>query len=471
MAQLACAGRRHYILRMARPNIVFIFADQWRAQAIGYSGDPNVRTPNLDRLAESSLNCTHALSACPVCAPYRASLLTGQFPLTHGVFINDVSLDPEVPSLAKVCNAAGYDTAYIGKWHIDGHGRSSYIPRERRQGYDFWRVLECTHEYNNSPYYADDSDQPLIWDGYDAIAQTRCAIDYIRQRDTSKPFLLMLSWGPPHNPYETAPERFRAIYDPQKLALRPNVKEAQWLPNVFGNLEQIRNDLAGYYAHCSALDECVGAIWSALKKTGLEEETIFIFTSDHGDMLGSQGHWRKQVPYDESIRVPFLLHWPGALGRGSRELPILIDAPDLMPTLLKLCGLEIPARVEGNDYSAVLLGDEAPRDDEAAVLTSVAPFAEWRLDMGAKEYRGLRTRRHTYVRSLEGPWLLFDNEVDPCQMKNLVQSPDHAPLLRQLDEVLFRKLAERGDEFKPAAYYLEKWGYRDKAAWILPKKV
>ena len=157
---------------MAQPNIVFVFGDQWRAQATGYAGEPSVRTPNLDRLAGESLNLTNAVSNCPLCTPYRASLLTGQYPLTHGLFVNDVPLDPHATSLGKVFAAHGYDTAYIGKWHVDGHGRSAFIPRERRQGFSFWKVLECTHNYNKSPYYADENVK-LFWDGYDAIAQTR----------------------------------------------------------------------------------------------------------------------------------------------------------------------------------------------------------------------------------------------------------------------------------------------------------
>ncbi|HPO36806.1 MAG TPA: sulfatase-like hydrolase/transferase, partial [Kiritimatiellia bacterium] len=132
--------------RAARaPNVVFVLADQWRAQACGYAGDPNLRgmTPTIDRLAAESANLTHAVSCCPVCSPYRASLLTGQYPLTNGLFLNDVCLSTRATSLAQACTRAGYDTAYIGKWHLDGHGRSAYIPPERRQGFDYWKVREC----------------------------------------------------------------------------------------------------------------------------------------------------------------------------------------------------------------------------------------------------------------------------------------------------------------------------------------
>ena len=191
-----------------KPNVVFVFADQWRAQATGYAGDTNVRTPNLDRLAARSVNFENAVSCCPVCSPYRASLLTGQYPLTHGVFLNDVPLRNEAVSLAEVYRNAGYETAYIGKWHLDGNHRSAFIPRERRQGFDFWKVLGCTHAYNNSFYYGDE-DVKLKWEGYDAIAQTREAQQYIRDHAGGPPFLLVLSWGPPHDPYETAPQKYR----------------------------------------------------------------------------------------------------------------------------------------------------------------------------------------------------------------------------------------------------------------------
>ncbi len=137
-----------------KPNIVFIIADQWRAQAFGHAGDPNARTPNLDALAATSANFVHAVSTVPVCSPTRASLLTGQRALTHGVFMNDVPLAPDAVTIAKVLRDAGYDTGAIGKWHIDGSGsRSAFIPKERRQGFDYRRVLDCAHDYNHSADY------------------------------------------------------------------------------------------------------------------------------------------------------------------------------------------------------------------------------------------------------------------------------------------------------------------------------
>ena len=393
------------------PNVVFVLADQWRSQALGYAGDPNARTPHLDKLAAQSVNLSNAVSGCPVCCPYRASLLTGQYPLTHGVFLNDLCLEPKGVTLAEAYGRAGYDTAYIGKWHLDGHGRASYIPPERRHGFDYWKVLECTHNYNQSFYYEANNKTKLTWPGYDARAQTDDAIGYIRKHASgAKPFILVLSFGPPHNPYQTAPEKYRKLYDSKTLKLRDNIPA-----KVRGRYAR---DLAGYYGHVSALDACVGDLLGAIEKSGLADNTIFVFTSDHGDMLGSQGMSRKQKPWDESIMVPFLVRYPAGLGSKPRTIDMPINTPDIMPTLLGLSGIGVPKGVEGQDFSDVLAGRSKPAND-AALITCPSPFGEWHRGQG-REYRGVRTRRYTYVRDLKGPWLLYDNRADPFQLNNLV---------------------------------------------------
>ncbi len=427
-----------------RPNLVFVFADQWRGQAFGYTGDPNAGTPNIDKLAGDSLNFTHAISGCPVCTPYRGSLMTGQYWLTHGAFMNDVYLRPGCTSIAEAFKAAGYDTAYIGKWHLDGHGRTSFTPPERRQGFDFWKAVECTHAYNNSVYYADD-DEKLAWDGYDAFAQTREAQRYIREHKDGKPFALVLSWGPPHAPYHTAPEKYRAMHRPEKVQLRPNVPEED---------EQIaRKQLAGYYAHGNALDACIGDLRRTLEDCGIADDTVFVFTADHGDMLHSHGRQKKQQPQDESIRVPLLIRYPDKLGHAGRNLDTLINTPDLMPTLLGLCGVPIPDTVEGTDFSEALSDGQEPEVD-AALIMCPAPFGQWTRDRGGREYRGLRTKRYTYTRSLDGPWLLYDNEKDPYQLQNFCGDPDYAGIQAELDALLDKKLARTNDEFRPARYYI-----------------
>lgn len=441
------------------PNIIVVLADQWRAAAFGFAGDPNAKTPNFDRLAGESVRFDHAVAGLPVCSPTRATLLTGQRPLTHGVFLNDVPLDPAAITLPKTLQAAGWDTAAIGKWHIDGHGRSTFIPPERRQGFAYWKVLECTHDYTDSIYYGDTSNK-LHWSGYDALDQTRNACAYLRERTPSgKPFFLWLAWGPPHDPYLTAPEKYRQLFHYDSLTLRPNVPARIEGP--------ARRDLAGYYAHGAALDDAMGELIETLRERGLAENTILVFSSDHGDMLGSQGLWKKQKPFDESTRIPLLVRWPLGLGRAPRALEAPINSEDLMPTLLRLAGVGVPPSVEGLDFSGYLRGGAAPGDG-AALLTCVAPFADWDRQHGGKEYRGLRSARYTYVRNLTGPWLLFDNQSDPYQLKNLVGDPTQQGLQARLDEQLQRRLQNNHDAFRPSAEYIAQWGWPVDARGTVP---
>lgn len=436
-----------------KPNILYLFSDQWRTADHGYMGNREVLTPNIDRLASESLNFTHAVSGIPVCCPHRASLLTGQRPLTHGLYLNDLAFTTEHRSVAHCLNDAGYSTGYIGKWHIDGRGRSNFTPFDRRQGFQFWRGLECTHNYNKSFYYADTPER-IPWDGYEPFPQTLMAQDYLKQHaknEDADPFALFVSWGPPHAPYQTAPEHCRKKYAGQKLTLRDNVPEER--------RKQAEKDYLGYYAHMTALDDCVGDLMKTLEATGLAENTIVVYTSDHGDMLHSHGFMKKQQPWDESCRVPFLVRWPKGMGRKKRETAARIDTPDIMPTLLGLCGEgdRIPDTVEGRDLSGVVRGKVRPDLDYAPVLTCPAPFGQWSRLRGGREYRGVRTERWTYCKDLKGPWLLYDNEADPFQKKNLVGKAKKKQ--SELEDLLVSRLEETNDDFLPGDEYIRRSGY------------
>ena len=157
----------------------------------------------------------------------------------------------------------------------------------------------------------------------------------------------------------------------------------------------------------------LGTLRATLEETGLERNTLLVFSSDHGDLLGAHGGRNKQQPYDECIRVPLLLYWPAGLGSVPRSLDALINTEDIMPTILGLCGVPIPRTVEGLDYSGYARGAPSPSDG-AALISCVAPFGQWTSKLGGREYRGIRTLRYTYVRDQNGPWLLFDNQVDPA---------------------------------------------------------
>lgn len=417
---------------------------------MGYEKDPTVKTPNLDRLAAQSIRFCNAVSVCPVCTPYRAALMTGRYPTSTGMFLNDAYLPESELCMAEMFQPAGYRTAYIGKWHLDGHGRSSFVPPSRRQGWDYWKGAECDHNYRHSHYYQADDPQKRFWEGYDAVAQTRDAEAYLRQHAKGdRPFILFVSYGTPHFPHQTAPEEYQRLYPPESIKLPPTVPAEM--------KDKACREAQGYYAHCTALDRCVGELMETLDQTGLAENTILVFTSDHGEMLGSQGcpPHMKQVPWDESARIPLLVRYPVAHGRKGRVVVTPVTTPDLLPTLLGLAGVAIPKTVEGDDLSGLIRGGPE-LEGRASLYMAVAPFAGKGFN---REYRAIRTSRYTYVRSLDGPWLLFDDQKDPRQQENLVQQPEFFALRNELDTKLQAALKRIDDNFCPAVYYIKTWGY------------
>ncbi len=366
--------------------------------------------------------------------------------------MNDVQLDTTAVTLGKVFSNAGYDTGYIGKWHLDGHGRLQFIPPgNRRQGFQFWKGNECTHNYNQSVYYDNDDATRKEWEGYDTFQQTDEAISYMNNRGTSKkPFMMVLSWGTPHAPYHTAPEAYREKYDAENIVLRDNVPDEM--------KERAKKDLAGYYAHITALDDMIGKLMLSLKENDQLKNTIVLFTADHGDLLGSHNAYKKQQPYDESIRVPLLYRLPERFGIKSGERTAIFNSEDIMPTILGLCDIAIPKSVEGINYRPYLEGKELV--GESSLISCVQPFGQWnRKQHGGKEYRGLRTIKYTYTRDLNGPWLLFDNDEDPYQLNNLVNSSEFKQIQDILDTLLSNRLKLAGDEFLDGLTYIAKWDY------------
>lgn len=422
-----------------RPNVLLIITDELRERSLGYAGDPNARTPRIDALAAASLRYGEAVSGLPVCCPARASFLTGLYPLQHGVYINDVPLRPTGPVLPGEFARHGYRTGYIGKWHLFGspegrfERREDFIPVEERFGFEHWRVGECTHDYNHSAYYADDDREKRYWDGYDAFAQTDDALGYMAASDD--PYFLVVAYGPPHFPLQTAPDRFRELYADADIVLPGNVPEAF--------AEDARRDLRGYYAHIAAIDECVGRLLD-----GADDDTIVVFTADHGDMLWSQGIDHKLVPWEESVRVPFLVRSPE---RAAGVTDALFNSTDLMPTLLGFAGLPVPDGLAGEDLSVPGAGPAA------AFLGAPVSYSTLRRT-GIAEYRGVRDARHTYVRTLDGPWLLYDNVADPEQLRNLCSDPAYAGEQQRLDAMLDGWLTRLDDDFLPGDRYLVRDG-------------
>jgi arylsulfatase A-like enzyme len=441
------------------PNLLFVFADQHRATATGYGGEPDVVTPNLDRLAAEGRRYPNACATVPVCSPSRACLLTGQYPGTHGVIANDLQLPTDAPSVAEAFREAGYRTGYVGKWHLDGTPRDRFTPPgPRRQGFDdFWAVQNCSHDYTSTQYYRDDPD-PIGVDGYEPVEQTDRAMEFVRG-DDDRPFWLFLSYGPPHGPYRDLPDAYLERYDPTALTLRPNVEltppESRVRPQVFGPSDEasLRERIAGYYAHVTALDEQIGRLLDCLDANGLREETIVTYTSDHGDMLGSQGVQKKEWPWTESIGVPFVVRWPGEIPAGTRDRTPIATV-DVTPTLCGLAGIDPPQGVEGTDRSSGVRGLDAAGPESAFVTL---PFPH-HLD-GVPEWRAARTRRYTYARTRNGePWLLYDDLEDPHQLRNRALDSGHHDIRASLDRRLDALLDRIDDPFLAAENELRRVG-------------
>lgn len=417
-----------------RPNILLIIPDQLRAQALGCMGNPDVKTPHIDRLASQGVLFRQTFANTPVCCPARAVLLTGKYAHKNGMVCNDLRLRESQMTLAELLKGAGYQTGLIGKWHLDGGKRNPGFvpPGPRRQGFDFWAACECRHDHFR-PIYFRDTAKPVRPGKFEAEALTDVAVDFIRA-NRARPFFLMLSMGPPHDPYG-GPPRYMKLYDPQKLTMRPNWKEG--VPRAG------RQEIAAYYAAITAIDDQVGRLMRLLEDLALDEDTIVIFTSDHGDMLGSQGRRLKRKPWEESIRVPGIVRYPARIKAGRRS-DALLSHVDLAPTLLSLCGVQVPKDIQGRDLADLVLG-KTDKGADSVFFQIFVPFAGGGMP---RPWRGVRTGRYMYARTEDKPWLLYDLERDPNELKNLAAEPASAALVRKLDARLTKWMHDTGDSWR-----------------------
>ncbi len=323
-----------------------------------------------------------------------------------------------------------------------------------------------------SKYYHENEKKPRTWTGYDAIAQTDAACDFISQHDTAAaPFCLFLSWGPPHDPY-LAPDNYMRRFDPDTIRLRENVNDFAFaetmraecntqLTENFPKIRQtftpklkdrsnrdIRQWYRGYYAAIEALDDCLGRLYQALEAEGELDNTIVVFTSDHGDNLGSHRQYGKQLPLEESISIPFIVRYARKIPAGVKTDALLAPV-DMMPTLLSLAGIDCPP-VAGKDISAAARGQDADVQDAVLIMRLIWLGTNW-ITNGSGPWRGVRTKRYTYARKADTgtPWLLFDNQEDPQQLKNLIADPAYADLVRKLNAKTDELLAAAGDPEDP----------------------
>jgi len=434
---------------MAKPNILFVFADQWRYSALGSSGNPDVRTPSLDRLAEQGVVFDGAFSGYALCSPYRGALLTGRYAHLIGVVDNEYKLRNDEVTIAHVLGREGYRTGFIGKWHL-GYGP---YPAAKRHGFDYLAAYNCGYGFYRTEYHENERG-PIPFGCWAPEAETGLAIRFMeeqaKQRDGS-PFLLMVAWAPPHWPYHEYPQEFNT-YRPEDITVPENVPAQM--------KEFAARELAHYYGNIAALDRQMGRLLDALDRSGLAEDTIVVFTSDHGDHLSSHGFGKpmdkwlppymrasKATPYDEAIHVPFIIRFPGRAPAGSRT-GILLNTVDIVPTLLSLCGIETPETIQGADLSHAVVGKEGLTPDSVYLqqMGEGWPFrGEW-----VGFWRGVRTEGWVYARWKDdtlGPWL-FDRENDPGEMRNLVDDPEYADVQADLEARLKRWIEETRDPFE-----------------------
>jgi len=435
-----------------RPNLVFVFSDQQSWDMLGCYGNNQVISPNLDRLAAQGVRFNHCISSAPLCTPYRGMLLSGQHPLRSGAFENDVQMLPGGGNyFGEVLRDQGYRLGYYGKWHLYGGDRNRPVPPGlMRYGFDSeFLINNCTLVYDKErAYYWDEAGRKQLCGDWEPYAQTRQAMQFIEQH-AQQPFALFLSWHPPHNwgvAHEgyAAPEDCLQLYDPAKLHLRSNVEDTPRNRRIY----------QGHLAMIASIDRAFGWLMQTLKEKGLENQTIVIFTSDHGDMLLSHGYaHNKMRPEQESIRVPLIIRYPPALK--PRVSGLLVGTLDLMPTLLGMMKLPVPKTCDGRDLSHFMV--EGQDDATESVPLFLPPL----------DFRGVYTRRYTYCFDTSGgtvslyremffarppgiTWnCLYDRQTDPGETNNLYASPQHREIREELHRQTLKWMRQCGDSGDP----------------------
>ena len=437
-----------------RPNVIWIIADQLRAQALGYRGDPNVRTPNIDNMARDGARFDSAVSGSPWCTPFRAALLTSRYPHHTGVTRTPSALDPTIPTITEPFRKEGYHTAWIGKWHLDGsNSRTHYVPPERRGGFDYWVGYENNNNQHEGYVYGTGREQPWRLEGYETDSLTDLLIEHLSDHVRSsgeggsyQPFFAALSVQPPHNPYipPATPDR-RYYHHPSEIRFRPNVPHVDWIK------ERAAFDLAGYYGMVENLDDNIGRIRDALKALDIDRETYLVFFSDHGDCLGSHGQWHKSSPWEESIRVPFIVtKVEGANPVPPRVNDAVINHVDIAPTTLGLCGIKPPEWMQGYDYSGYCFrgaGQKAIGGEPDSAYLQQIPRKLHKHSVN-RAWRGVVMRDGwKYVCMPGHDWLLFDTKNDPYEMANLCFDTAFEDQRARCHTRLAQWIEETGDTF------------------------
>ena len=429
-----------------QPNLLVFFSDQQRWDTCGCYGQRMDVTPNLDRMAAEGVRFEYAFTCQPVCGPARACLQTGKYATEVGCYRNDIALPLGERTLANWFSEAGYEVGYIGKWHLASQGQElnytvSAVPPERRGGYeDFWLaadVLEFTsHGYDGHMF--DGEGRQVDFKGYRADCQTDFVLDYLRTRDGQRPFFLFVSYIEPHHQNdhdrfegpEGSKERFKDFDVPPDLA----DTEGDW-----------RESYPDYLGCCASLDHNLGRIRAELAQLGRSEDTLILYTSDHGCHFRTRNAEYKRSCHDGSIRIPLVACGPGFRG-GQVVRDELVSLMDVPPTLLAAGGVAKPGTMHGRPLQELVEGRAESWPQEAFVQISESQIG-----------RAIRTKRWTYaVMAPDGgdhpgsdvyhEEYLYDLASDPYQKRNLAREAAYARVRAELAATLKRRMVEAGEK-------------------------
>lgn len=434
---------------MQPPNIVFLFSDQQRWDTCGCYGQQLAVTPHLDRLAADGIRFEHAFTCQPVCGPARACLQTGKYATEVGCHTNHRPLPLDEITIAHHLSRHGYDTAYIGKWHLASGGprggaedfRERPVPPERRGGYDYWLaadVLEFTsHSYDGYMFDGDGNQREIPPDRFRADAQTDWVIEHLRTRTVAKPFFLFVSYIEPHH------QNDHGHYEGPKGS-KDMFKDFVVPGDLVGTEGDWREEFPDYLGCIHSLDANVGRIRRALQDLGLADNTLLVYTSDHGSHFRTRNSEYKRSCHDGCIRVPLIMHGPGFRGgRCPRELASLIDLP---PTIMTAAGLAPTDAMRGRPLQRLVSGNTADWPDEVFLQISESQCGrairtrQWKYSVRAPDKAGSDPDSDVYVEDF-----LYDLQADPHERTNLVAAPQWREIRARLRERLVERMRQAGE--------------------------
>ncbi len=432
-------------------NVLIIQPDQHRADVMGCAGNTMAITPNLDNLASAGIRFSNAVSASPVCCPFRATLQTGLYIHEHGVVENGIQLKRELKTIGEIFSENGYATGYIGKWHLEGfipkENVGGYVePGEPRQGWQEWLGYEKSHEFFKVWKYNDQKEKVRV-EGYDWEPTwfTDKALDFIKRKtDEDQLWCYYIAYGPPHKPEECLPE-FLDKYNPKDFVLPPGAEKD--LTEV--QKQELRELLQMYYAQVTAVDFEVGRLQQGLKKIGADKNTIIVYVSDHGDVLGSHNIEivqkyietnrnvsnslrTKGKPFSTAIRIPLILSGPGVKEPGLVS-DALVSSVDLAPTILDLAGLDVPDYMQGKSMANWYRTGSGPDQ----------PYLYLGLHNNHNAWRAVWDGR--YLLSMLDYQIFYDHTKDPFELNNLYENPNFISKRKEYESILINLAKETGD--------------------------